>query len=311
MSAAAVLVAALLFAPVGVVAAGEVTLPSEVVLNGVEFVRVPAGEFWYSVQSGYPPSERPREVAPRRDVKIFLDTFYIARYEARAADFARFLNHSGWRADRRSADAERQEGVFCTLSLDPVGGFVERSPGGRLPATGVSWRQAEAFARWMGFRLPSEAEWQKAARGADRRIWPWGDDYPDDTVAHYAMGRGCKADPVDRYPRGASLVGAYNMGGNVAEWTANWFSHEFDRTLRDGAENPPPPKVADDSEAKLPRKIAKGGGWGNGAAAAAVAARVTHEVDHEGTVLGVRFVVDAATVEAELRRQASAPASNQ
>ncbi len=157
--------------------------------DGVELLLVPAGDFLLG------PSKR----------KVWVDSFYVCRNPVTNAQFARFLETTGYEPEDPRRFLTHWRGKTCPSKLADH------------PVTWVCWHDARAYAAWAGLRLPTEAEWEKAARGTDGQKYPWGRDEPTKQHAHY----GCPSAgpvPVDACPRGASPFGAHGMAGNVQQW---------------------------------------------------------------------------------------------
>lgn len=278
--------------------AKSATLPREVTVNGVEFIHVPAGWFWYAVE------HQTWEVVGTpghpfmKDVKVWLDGFYIAKFEARARDFRRFMASD---ASTHRNQYEESETLGCTVRRHPGGEYYLVDDGRDMPATNLSWDLATEFAAWMGFRLPTEGEWVKAARGTDRRMWPWGDEYPDDTFAGYNSGGNCNSLPVDSFPNGRSPYGVYNMAGNTFEFVQDWYNDEWDDALKDGTRNPVlAGRGTTPSPIPKPQKVLKGGRWSSPANGISIYRRTLHPPDGTFICFGARFALDEAAVRKHL-----------
>ena len=163
-----------------------------------EMVEIPAGEFLMGTDS-----ER-SDKHNRPQHKVYLDKFYIDKYLVTNAEYARFVVATKHRAP-----------------LDWVDGTI---PDEKYfhPVTMVTWYDAQDYCGWEGKRLPTEAEWEKAARGMDGRRWPWGNSMDAGKLnTYYHVG---STTEVMTYKNGISPYGVYDMAGNVSEWTGSDFA---------------------------------------------------------------------------------------
>lgn len=199
-------------------------------IDGKEMVYVPAGEFLYG-EDGQ---------------QLSLPAYWIDRTPVTQAEFARFVAATGYVTTAETA------GTGCANlrgHWEDIAGASWRNPGGpgaefarflddpgdlaEHPVVQVSWEDAAAYARWAGKRLPSEQEWEKAARGTDGRAYPWGDQAPTPALCNFDRHAG-RTTPVGSYsPQGDSPFGCADMSGNVWEWTASQ-EGESGRVLRGG-----------------------------------------------------------------------------
>jgi serine/threonine-protein kinase len=145
------------------------------------------------------------DAGPEQEIDI--PTIYIDKYEVTNAQFKEFTEATDYEWKGKH-------------SLWPQGNMPEEIA--NHPVTYVSWKDAKAYARWVGKRLPTEAEWEKAARGVDGRKYPWGNKL-DVTKCNIEQSNISKTKEVGSYPEAASPYGVCDMAGNVAEWVEDWF----------------------------------------------------------------------------------------
>ncbi len=180
-------------------------------------IRVPAERFTMGLDG----DGATRDQSPSH--LVMLNAYEIGQYEVTALEFATFLNAN---LDRAPILFRPSEQTTVEL-LEDLDRYAPRPDREFHAANGISWDAANAYAEWLAdvtgrnFRLPTEAEWERAARGTERSLYPWGSSDPDVTKANYGSGSGPVR--VDSYPAFLSPTGAFNMAGNVAEWVHDWF----------------------------------------------------------------------------------------
>ncbi len=164
-------------------------------------VYVPAGEF--TMGSDANSDEQPIQ-------QVNLDAFWIDRTEVTNAMYARCVADHGACAPPSSSGSYTHTDYYGNSEFD------------NYPVIYVDWHQALAYCAWAGRELPSEAQWEKAARGTDGRTYPWGNEYPNANFLNYNQNVG-DTTQVGNYPNGASIYGALDMSGNVWEWVSSLY----------------------------------------------------------------------------------------
>ncbi len=269
--------------PPAVAEAGQVWVSP---IDGAEMVYVSAGEFTMGLSDAQLNSalvlcsedfgncERNVFEDEQPQHAVYVNAFYIDKTEVTNERFARFVAETDYRTE-----AERQGWGWVWKGLsegEKVKGADWRHPHGPgsniedkmdYPAVLISWNDADAYCQWAGKRLPTEAEWEKAARGTDMRIFPWGDTLTEGNRANFCDAR-CTYDwryagaddgyewtaPVGSYPAGVSPYGVLDMAGNVWEWVADWYDPGY--YSQSSWSNPSGPDYGG-------KRVLRGGSWFN------------------------------------------------
>ena len=207
-------------------------------------VFIPAGEFLMGSLEGEGAfDERPQH-------KVYLDDFYIDKYEVTIAEFKEFVEATGYvtDAERKGFGEVWNPKTYWYWRARNFNGASWESPNKYgdephpeawendyiadkldYPVVQVSWNDAQAYAAWVNKRLPTEAEWEKAAKGTDGRRWPWGNVFNpkiEDITVHTNINNDVLIS-VGCFPTGASPYGVYNLAGNAQEWVADWYAPDY------------------------------------------------------------------------------------
>jgi formylglycine-generating enzyme required for sulfatase activity len=195
-------------------------------------VSIPAGEFTMGSQDG-DADERPAH-------KVQVNAFSMDVYEVTVRQYAEFL---------------RAEGFNSPLDWKTMNQPTHQ----KYPVANVDWADAAAYCKWAGKRLPTEAEWEKAARGTDGRLYPWGNDPPTPLHANYGKTGSHNYEalaPVGTFENGKSPYGIYDMAGNVWEWVSDWYDTDYYKNSpQQNPEGPPTGGF----------KVIRGGAWNTSA----------------------------------------------
>ena len=161
-------------------------------------VLVPVGEFTMGSEQG-DTDEQPVH-------RVFLDSFYVDAFEVTNGRFAKFV---------------------AAIQSEPPWGFADQETPvlhAEQPVRWVNWLEATGYCLWAGKRLPTEAEWEKAARGTDGRIYPWGNEPPISAQAVFGLNEGAETvSPIGNRELGRSPYGVHDLAGNLYEWVADWY----------------------------------------------------------------------------------------
>jgi len=210
---------------------GPPTTPTSPGNDEVELVQIPAGEFMMGHKGSY-------DTLPER--RVHLPTFFIDKYEVTNIRYKRFIDATGHKVPWSQEPAAAAYIWDWQKRLYPSGKGAD-------PVVLVSWEDAIAFCGWAGKSLPTEAQWEKAARGPQGYTYPWGDTWVAGKANTSESKLGQTA-PMGTFKEDVSPYGVHDMGGNVSEWVQEWF-----------APYPGNPMISYEEKEKY--KVLRGGSW--------------------------------------------------
>jgi formylglycine-generating enzyme required for sulfatase activity len=241
--------------------------------DGSVMIHIPAGEF--IMGSDTYSFEQPVQT-------IDLDEYLVDKYPVTNAQFQKFVDEAGYETDAEKDGGQVRPGRrWITME-----GATWKTPDGAEsivgmedhPVSQVSYNDALAYCQWAGKDLPTEAQWEKAARGPAASVYPWGDSDPDDTIANFDSYIETTTS-VNSYEKGQSYYGAFDMAGNVYEWCKDWYAEGVERAT----ENPSGPETGT-------TRVLKGGSFTEGSDSLRSASRFEAEPNVSRNIFGFRCV---------------------
>lgn len=187
-------------------------------IDGMKMVYVPEGTFIM----GSDDHDAGEDEKPVRNVR--LDAFWIDKYEVTNGQYERCVA-AGVCTMPSETKSAKQDSYYGNVEFE------------NHPVIYVNWHQAQIYCQWVGGDLPTEAQWEKAARGEDGNKYPWGNESPNSSYANYDNNEG-DTTAVGTYSGGRSVYGAMDMAGNVWEWVRDWYQNKYDAHETDNPTGP-------------------------------------------------------------------------
>ena len=238
---------------------------------GKEFgsmVLIPEGEFIMGSPDG------PNDQKPVR--RVYLKAYFIDKYEVTFAEYYEFMKMTGHRKPRLAGYLSR--GITENIPL-----FIQATN----PVVGVKWYDADEYCRWKSKRLPTEAEWEKAAKGVGQKKWPWGDEERSEWANLIGDDGFPFTAPVNGLPKDVSSYGVHGMAGNVMEWVADWYNQDSYEILP--IRNPVGTKVGVHGE----QRVIRGASWHDSIKRAQTSVRFKMYPLYRDVTIGFRCAKDS------------------
>jgi serine/threonine protein kinase len=227
--------------------------------DGAEMILIRAGSFWMG-HNKLDPDARPLR-------ELYLNDYYVDRYPVTNELYQRFVSETGYPPPTHWWDPRKHNGLFYPLEQSTH------------PITNIRYEDALVYCQWAGKRLPTEAEWEKACRHTDQRLFPWGDHWQEGRAN---FGRPSTS-PVNQFPQGQSPYGVFDLLGNVWEWVADWYTADAYRHL-------PPKNPRGPAHGQY--RIVRGGSHSDRPGTIHVITRGFRPPDLPGSSLGFRCAMD-------------------